>query len=175
MYVCSNLNIRQTDVVKLLSIPPVEWKIREQTLLQIAEALPEMTALEFSLSLTYLVEQAKTAKEPVRYPNAWIKAAFEKNGGPLVTEREIETRFLHPTVKSEASQRHSLEREVSQELDLLRRYLACAPEDRSAIDDLAEHMASPLLKIVSEDKKSGILEEARLTALKEFFSNRGKA
>src|SRR5215204_708404 len=28
MYVCSNLNIRQTDVVKLLRIPPLEWKVR---------------------------------------------------------------------------------------------------------------------------------------------------
>jgi hypothetical protein len=174
MYVCNNLNIRQTDVVKLLRIPPVEWKIREQTLLQIAEALPEMTALEFKLSLTYLVEQAKTAKEPVRHPNAWIKAAFEKNGGPLVTEREIETRFSHPTAKSEASQRHNLEREVSHDLDLMRRYLACAPEDRSTIDDLAEHMAAPLLKIVSDDKKPGILEEARLSALKEFFGSVAK-
>jgi hypothetical protein len=35
-------------------------------------------------------------------------------------------------------------------------------------------MAAPLLKIVSDDKKSGIREEARISALKEFFSNRGK-
>ena len=138
MYVCTNLNIKQTDVVKLLRIPPLDWKIREQTLIQIADALPDMTALEFRLSLAYLVEQAKTGKEPVRHPNAWIKATFEKNGGPLVTEREIETRFSHPTVKSEVNQRHNLEREMSQELDLMRRYLACAPEDRSAIDDLAQ-------------------------------------
>jgi hypothetical protein len=174
MYVCTNLNIGQTDVVKLLRIPPLDWKIREQTLIQIADALPDMTALEFRLSLAYLVEQAKTGKEPVRHPNAWIKATFEKNGGPLVTEREIETRFSHPTVKSEVNQPHNLEQEMSQELDLMRRYLACAPEDRSAIDDLAQRMAAPLLKIVSDDKKSGIMGEARISALKEFFSARGK-
>lgn len=175
MYVCTNKYIRQTDLAKLLRIPPLDWKIRERTLLQIAEALPDMTALEFRLSLAYLVEQAKTGKEPIRHPNAWIKATFEKNGGPLVTEREIETRFSHPMIKSEVSQRHNLDREMHQELDLMRQYLACSPEDRSAIDNLAVQMAAPLLKIVSDDKKSGILDEARISALKEFFSKRGKA
>jgi hypothetical protein len=173
MYVCSNINVKQTDVVKLLRIPPLDWKIREQTLIQIANNLPDMTALEFRLSLVHLVEQAKTGKEPVRHPNAWIKATFEKNGGPLVTEREIENRFLHPTVKSEVKQHHNLETELSQELNLMRRYLACAPEERSTIDEIAQRMAAPLLKIVSDDKKSGILEEARISALKEFFSKQG--
>jgi hypothetical protein len=174
MYVCRNLNIRQTDLVKLLHIPPLEWKIREQTLIQIAEALPEMTALEFRLSLSYLVEQAKTAKEPIRHPNAWVKASFEKNGAPLVTEREIETRFTQQTIRSEATQRRSEEREMSQELELMRRYLACEPEERSEIDHVAAQKAAPLLKIVSDDKRAGVLDEARITALKEFFSRRGK-
>jgi hypothetical protein len=131
-----------------------------------------MTALEFRLSLVHLVEQAKTGKEPVRHPNAWIKATFEKNAGPLVTEREIENRFLHPTVKSEVKQNRNLETEMSQELNLMRRYLTCAPEDRSTIDEIAQRMAAPLLKIVADDKKSGMLEEARISALKEFFSKK---
>ena len=87
-----------------------------------------------------------------------------------MTEREIETRFLHPAIKSDVNQRYNLGQEMSQDLDLMRRYLACAPEDRSAIDRLAEQMAAPLLKIVSDDKKSGVLEEARISALREFFS-----
>jgi hypothetical protein len=57
----------------------------------------------------------------------------------------------------------------------MRQYLSCSDEDRSAIDNLAVQMAAPLLKIVSDDKKSGILNEARISALKEFFSKRGKA
>jgi hypothetical protein len=73
------------------------------------------------------------------------------------------------------SQRHNIDRELSQELDLMRRYLACSPEDRSAIDNLTAQMAAPLLKIVSDDKKSGILNEARISALNQFFSKRGKA
>jgi hypothetical protein len=136
--------------------------------------LPEMTALEFRLSLSYLVEQAKTAKEPIRHPNAWVKASFEKNGAPLVTEREIETRFTQQTIRSEATQRRSEEREMSQELNLMRRYLACEPEERSEIDHVAAQKAAPLLKIVSDDKRAGVLDEARITALKEFFSRRGK-
>src|SRR5205823_6407219 len=78
LYVCKNTNIRQTDLAQLLRMSPSEWKIREQTLIQIAEALPEMTAIEFRLSLTYLIEQAKHGKEEIRNPNAWVKAAFEK-------------------------------------------------------------------------------------------------
>jgi hypothetical protein len=32
-----------------------------------------------------------------------------------------------------------------------------------------------LLKIVSDDKRPGVLDEARISALKEFFSKREKA
>src|SRR5215813_3666954 len=91
MYVCKkNTYIHGDDLSVLLQIPPAEWKIREQTLIQIADAFPTMTALEFRLSLRRLVDQAKSGKQVIQNPNAWLKASFERNGGPLVSEREIE-------------------------------------------------------------------------------------
>ena len=124
MFVCRNTNIKQTDIRHLLRVPPPDWNIREQTLIQIADVLPEMTAIEFRLSLTYLVEQAKQAKEPVRNPNAWVKAAFEKNGRPLVTEREIEARFEQTPVKREPRLAEAKGEGDREELELLRRYIA---------------------------------------------------
>jgi DNA-binding transcriptional regulator YhcF (GntR family) len=167
LFVCNNINIKQTDVASLLRVPPPNWKIREQTLIQIADTHPDMTAIEFRLSLLYLIEQGKQAKEPIRNPNAWIKAAFEKNGGPLVTEREIEARF------EQASPTHTPQpvKETGQggteEIELLRWYLACGPEERAEIDRSAEEKAAPLLAVIAEDKRAGVLEEARLEAIRE--------
>src|SRR5262245_4329696 len=93
MYVCKkNTYIHGGDLTVFLQIPPAEWKIREQTLIQIADAFPSMTALEFRLSLRRLVDHAKSGKQTIHNPNAWLKASFERNSGPLVTEREIEVR-----------------------------------------------------------------------------------
>ena len=86
MYVCKrNTYIREEDLATLLRKPPSEWQIREQTLIQIADTFPLMTALEFRFSLQRLIEQANTGKQAIQNHNAWLKAAFEKNGGPLVT------------------------------------------------------------------------------------------
>jgi hypothetical protein len=169
MYVCNNINIRQTDIVQLLRLSPPEWKIREQTLIQIADALPNMTAIEFRLSLTYLIEQAKRAKDPIRNPNAWVKAAFEKNGAPLVTEREIEARFEQYPVRRDAQPSPIVSEKGDEDLELLRRYIACKPPERAEIDQMAEKRAAPLLRVVSEDKRAGVMEEARLEAVREFF------
>jgi hypothetical protein len=166
--VCKNINIKQTDVNALLRIPPFEWKIREQTLIQIADALPDMTAIEFRLSLNHLVEQEKNAREPIRNHNAWIKAAFEKNKGPLVTEREIEVRFQQASLKREM-QRPSSVQDHNEDSELLRLYLACSPNERTQIDLIAETKAAPLLRIVSEDKRAGVMEEARREAAREFL------
>ncbi len=167
LYVCNY--IKHTDVDALLRIPPVEWKIREQTLLQIAETLPDMTAIEFRLSLTYLVQQEKMSKEPIRNHNAWIKAAFEKNKGPLVTEREIEIRFQQTSLKRESQKPQSNEQDHNGESELFRLYLACSPDERAQIDLIAEAKAAPLLKIVSKDKRGGVIEEARREAAREFL------
>lgn len=169
MYVCLNTNIKQTDIAQLLRIAPPEWKIREQTLIQVADALPDMTAIEFRLSLIYLIEQAKSAKEPIRHPNAWVKAAFEKNRGPLVTEREIEARFEQHPNRHGGPRLRSEEEENDEELEILRRYLTCDPQVRAEIDRMAEEKAALSLKVVSADKRAGVIEEARLEAVREFF------
>jgi hypothetical protein len=167
-----NNYIRQTDIAQLLRISPPEWKIREQTLIQIAEALPDMTAIEFRLSLALLVDQAKRAKDPIRNPNAWMKAAFEKNERPLVTEREIEARFELSSPRRDAQKPRLEAEQGSQDLELLRRYLTCEPHERAEIDRMAEEKCVPLLKVVSDDKRPGIIEEARLEALRDFFAKR---
>jgi hypothetical protein len=140
---------------------------------QVADSFPEMTAIEFRLSLLYLVEQAKNAKEPIRNPNAWVKAAFEKNNGPLVTEREIEARFdQYPSKRPAEQPRAAEEGDNSKDFELLRRYLACTQDERAEIDRLAEEKASPLLKVIAEDKRPAVLEEARLEAVREFVSKK---
>jgi hypothetical protein len=52
-----------------------------------------MSPLEFRRSIRYMVEQSKTSKQAIQNPNAWLKAAFERNGGPLITERMIEAQI----------------------------------------------------------------------------------
>jgi O6-methylguanine-DNA--protein-cysteine methyltransferase len=169
MFVCRNTNIKQTDIAPLLRVPPSEWNIREQTLIQIADTLPEMTAIEFRLSLAYLVEQAKQAKEPIRNPNAWVKAAFEKNRRPLVTEREIEARFEQSPLKRDTQSSEAKGEGDREELDLLRRYLACGVNERAEIDGIAEEKAAPLFKVVAADKHAGVMNAARLEAIREYF------
>jgi hypothetical protein len=159
-------------MAKLLRLAPPSWRIREQTLVQIAESLPEMTAIEFRLSLAYLVEQARKSKKPIRNPNAWIKAAFEKNGGPLVTEREIEARLEQTPLKRDIEKSRALEEGAVEELALLRRYLAATPEDRAEIDRIAAEKAAPLLKIVADDKRAGVMEQARLEAARAYFAQK---
>ena len=51
-----------------------------------------MSRLEFRRSLLYLIEQTKSGPE-VKNPNAWLKGAFERNGGPIVTESMIEAQL----------------------------------------------------------------------------------
>jgi len=172
MYVCKNVNIKQTDLAALLRIPPLEWKLREQTLVQIADALPNMTAIEFRLSLNYLVEQGKTAREPIRNHNAWAKAAFEKNKGPLVTEREIEVRFEQSALKRDVPRPANSADHHTEDSELLRLYLACTPDERIQIDLMAEGKAAPLLRVVAEDKRAGVLEEARREAARAFLSKK---
>lgn len=171
MYVCKNIYIKQTDIAQLLRISPPEWDIREQTLLQIADLLPTMTAIEFRLSLLYLIEQARTSREPIRNPNAWIKAAFEKNGAPLVTEREIEARFERRLDRQSGERSQSRSDEKStKDLEVLRQYIMASVEERTVIDRMAEERAAPLLKVVAEDKRAGVIEEAKVEAAREFFA-----
>ena len=171
MYVCKkNTYIQEEDLASLLRMSPPEWQIREQTLVQIADAFPLMTALEFRFSLRRLIEQANTGKQAVQNPNAWIKAAFEKNGGPLVTEREIEARLDHgETPKPQKQPTQQEESTEDQDLEILRRYIMAKPEERTQIDQMAEERVAPLLGAFSEDKHAGILEQAKIECTREFF------
>jgi hypothetical protein len=156
---------------ELLRLCPPDWQIREQTLVKIIEAFPEISALEFRRSIRYLVEQSKTAKQPIQNPNAWLKAAFERNGGPLVTERMIEAQIDQRSLVLNAER--ALPRvETDPDLEILRRYVAASTEDKAAIDCLAEERVGRLLETVSTDKHDGIREQARIDCAREFFGIR---
>lgn len=102
-----------------------------------------MTALEFRLSLRRLIEQASMGKQSVQNPNAWLKAAFEKNGGPLVTEREIEARLNQGQVPKPQKRQVQLEEPTeNQDLEIFRRYMVAKPEERAQIDQMAEERAA---------------------------------
>ena len=139
MYVCKkNTYIHGEDLTALLQIPPAEWKVREQTLIQVADAFPAMTALEFRLSLRRLIDQAKSGKQAIHNPNAWLKASFERNSGPLVTEREIEVRVRQQEEKIPAQVPTRRPETEAQDLEAMRRYMTANPEDRAEIDQIAE-------------------------------------
>jgi len=176
MYVCKkNTYIHGEDLSVLLQIPPADWKIREQTLIQIADALPTMTALEFRLSLRRLVDQAKSGKQTIHNPNAWLKASFEKNSGPLVTEREIEVRVTQQEAAIPAQLPIRRSETESEDMAVMRRYMAANPEDRAAIDQQAEGRVGRLLSTLSPQKHAGLREQARLDCAREFFAARDKS
>jgi hypothetical protein len=176
MYVCKkNTYIHGEDLTALLVVPPAEWRIREQTLIQIADAFPTMTALEFRLSLRRLVDQAKSGKQAIHNPNAWLKASFERNSGPLVTEREIEVRVTQQEAATPAqlpTRRPEIE---TQDLAVMRRYMAANTEDRAEIDRQAEDRVRWLLTTISPQKHEGLREQARLDCAREFFAARDKS
>ena len=171
MYVCKkNTYIQEEDLAALLQLSPKDWRIREQTLVQIADAFPVMTALQFRLSLRRLIEQANTSKSTIQNPNAWLKAAFEKNGNPLVTELEIETRFAqNGPARSQPQPSVPQELEENRDLEILRRYMAANPKERAQIDEMAQKSAAPLLATFSADRHDGILEQAKIESTREFF------
>jgi hypothetical protein len=158
----------QTYMPDLLRLCPPDWQIREQTLTKIAEAFPDMSALEFRRSIRYLVEQSKTAKRAIQNPNAWLKAAFERNGGPLVTERMIEAQIDQrgPAVSEERTLSAT---ETDNDLEVLRRYVAASAAAKATIDCLADERIGRLLETVAADKHNGIREQARIECAREFF------
>ena len=168
MYVCKNTYIQEKDIKALLQTARPDWQIREQTLVQVADLFPTMTALEFRLSLQRLVEQAESGKQEIKNPNAWLKAAFEKNGGPLVTEREIEARLGQGEKNAPKPPLAAITPE-DRETAVLRRYVAASLEERAQIDAIAQKRAAPLLTTVSADKHAGILDQAKIESTQEFF------
>ena len=154
MYVCKrNTYIRAENLAELLRIAPAGWQIREPTLIQIADTFPSMTALEFRLSLKRLIQQASTGKQVIQNPNAWLKAAFEKNGGPLVTEREIEVRLERSP--AEPPKLAARPKESDDRADVLQRYIDATAEERATIDQQVEQQLRAVLATVSEKEACG--------------------
>jgi hypothetical protein len=175
MYICKkNTYILAEDLKNLLENSPVEWRIREQTLIQIADTFPMMTALEFRLSLRRLVNQAKNGKQVIQNPNAWLKASFERNGGPLVTEREIEVRVRQQEVQASTTPPPRTIENEDRDIASMRRYMNASPEDRAEIDRLAEERVERLLGTISPDKHAGLREEARIECTQEYLGRKAK-
>jgi hypothetical protein len=176
MYVCKkNTYIHGGDITILLQTSPAEWKIREQTLIQIADTFPTMTAIEFRLSLLHLIDQAKKGKPTVHNPNAWLKASFERNGGPLVTEREIEVRVRKQEVHISAPPPKLGEETQTQDIETMRLYLTAGSKEKAEIDKLAERRVERLLATIAPDKHMGLREEARIECAREYFLAKDKS
>ena len=177
MYVCKkNTYIQEKDILDLLNTCPASWKIREATLISIADMYPSMNTTIFRLSLRRATEQEKVGKTKVRHHNAWLRAAFEKNGGPLITEHDIEAQMAGIT-REKPPERDKIDRGGQQPDDLagLRRYLSASEAERAEIDALAQEKATPFLTWVEEEgKRQGILEQAKIDATLEYFGGPGR-
>ncbi len=170
MYVCKkNTYIQEEDIRNLLRTCPGSWQIREATLVNIADMYPSMNATVFRLSILRAVEQAQSGKKEVQNPNAWLKAAFQQNGGPLITERDLEAQLASYQPPNSPEPREEREQEESSDLVILRKYLAVSDADRAEIDRRAETKAAPFLARVGKDKHEGIRVQARIEAAREYF------
>ena len=170
--------IKQTDVADILKILPPAWNIRERTLIEIARTFPSMTSLEFRRSLLLLIEQVAKNQTDIQNHNAWLKAAFEKTEGPLVTQNMIEAHLDHIDHTSKVTPNKSLpssiEDEVRGDFDALRKYLAASPEDRVAIEQAAEKSAEAALRMAPIDKHPDIREQALIEAARKFFEKKNR-
>ena len=179
MYVCKkNTYIQGLDLTELLRVCPPSWKIREATLITIADSYPDMDKTIFRLSLLRAVEQAKEGKTAVRNANAWLRAAFEKNGAPLITARDIEAQVTRgqggEVERSAASRTGRPGPTVRQEEDeILRQYMAAPEEQRREIDRRAEEKLKKMSRMVSQvgpDKHQAILVQARIDAARAVLA-----
>jgi hypothetical protein len=174
----TSMYVEKTYIRELLGVLPADWEIREQTLLQIWRLLPHMSRLEFRRSLLNLIEQTKSGPE-IKNPNAWLKGAFERNGGPIVTEAMIEAQLeRRPIVTQKAydADKDKADKErVAFELGVLHRYLAATAEEKVQIDQMAEEQIGRLLASVTPDKHVGIREQARIECAREYFAAKVKA
>ena len=170
--------IKQTDIADLLKILPPVWSIREKTLIEIARSFPTMTSLEFRRSLLLLVEQVTKSQTDIQNHNAWLKAAFAKSEGPLVTQSMIEAHLDHiarsPKVTQMKSPQSSIDDDIRGDFDALRWYLAASSEDRAAIEKAAEEAAASALRVAPSDKHPDIREQALIEAARVFFEKKSK-
>jgi hypothetical protein len=172
--VCINKYILQTDVADVLRLFPPAWAVRERTLVEIARSFPEMTLLEFRRSLVLLIDQATKSTTPIRNHNAWLKAAFTKNEGPLVTERMIEAQLDHIAQGAKGTQAKGAYTKESRDLQAdfaaLRRYMTASAEERAAIERAADEQVAPALRVTTGEKHGEIREQALIEAAREFFA-----
>jgi hypothetical protein len=135
-----------------------------------------MTSLEFRRSLLLLVDQVEKNHTTIQNYNAWLKAAFFKNEGPLVTQRMIEAHLDHLTQVPRLPQNQSVQKTVDDhvrgDFDALRRYLAASPDDRLAIDKITEEKMALAFRITPLDKHPEIREQALIEAAHEFFAKK---
>jgi hypothetical protein len=137
-----------------------------------------MTLIEFRRSIALLVEQVAKNKTQIQNHNAWLKAAFAKNEGPLVTERMIEAQLDNVTSRPKekvvpAAARHdAADQDLYAELSALRMYVIANVEERATIDAKAKEKAAAALRMMPADKHSEILEQALIEASREYFIGR---
>src|SRR5712692_3331109 len=170
--------IKQTDIVELLKFLPPVWNIRERTLVEIARSFSAMTSLEFRRSLLLLVEQTAKSHILVQNHNAWLKAAFAKNEGPLVTERMIEAQLDHIAQGAKGTQVKAAQASGKDDLQAdfaaLRRYVNATAEEREVIEEVAETKVVPALRVTPPEKHSEIRDQALVEASREFFTKNPK-
>ena len=173
MHSMSVSNIRHTNHKELLRLFPPTWRLRERTLRHIESQNPTLSPIHLKTSYLYLIGQAQSGKQKIKDHNAWLIGCF-KDGAPI-TETDIEMLLEnHYTVKQSknpsAQTEENKKGQQSDEMEILRKYLAISDTERVEIDRLAEAKAAPLLAQVGEDKHAGIREQAKIEAAREYFN-----
>ncbi len=171
------------DIIELLQVCPSNWKIREATLVAIADSYPDMDETTFRLSLRRAVEQAKEGKTSIKHPNAWLKAAFEQNGAPLITPRDIEAQVTRG--QGTNIERHTASRATPPspatnpaESEVLRRYLAASEAPRQEVDLQAEEKLTQMrlmLGQIGPEKRQEIVLHARIEAARTVLEPLARA
>jgi hypothetical protein len=165
--------IRHTDIEEFLRLFPSDWAIREGTLKEIIREFPNMTTFEFRRSLLYLVNQARTGRQPIQNHNAWLKAAFSRNGGPLITERMIEAQLdtLKKETKAEQGRdtRETADPSIQEDFDALRQYLGASADIRATIERTSQERAAPALRMTPTEKHAEIIQQALIDTARELF------
>ena len=179
VYVCQkNTYMQAKNISQLLQVCPEEWEIREATLIAIADCYPDMDPTTFRLSLLQAVKQAKEGKTVIKNPNAWLKAAFEKNKAPLLTARDIEARVMRGPESKTGRQatlpadHPSLAARPGWD-SIFRQYVVAPEEQIREIDRQAEERMEKMRSVldnIGPDKRKEILAQARLDAARAVLA-----
>jgi hypothetical protein len=168
--------IRHTDIAEFLRLLPADWAIREGTLKEVIREFPSMTTFEFRRSLLYLVDQARSGRQPVQNHNAWLKAAFSRNGGPLITERmmeaQLDTLKKEPRAEQGRYVREGADSSVQEDFNALRQYLGASADVKAAIERTSQEKAAPALRMTPTEKHTEIIQQALIDTAREFFAKK---